>query len=188
MMPEAILLLAGGSVRLANGRQRSTTYNDSDAFGALGGRDRVEAAAILANRYPEAWIVTGSLYADELAELGIDRRRIIGEESLNTRDALEAFWGLAVERGWSHLTLVSSGFHLPRIRAFYDQVSHPGLMVEFIASEAVLKAVRPEFAAEFSLIEQTSAYKKRLVSEERGIEALRRGAYHPATARDKKER
>ena len=33
---------------------RSTTYDDRDAFGVLGGRARVEAAALIAKKYPEA--------------------------------------------------------------------------------------------------------------------------------------
>lgn len=200
MTPDAIIVLPAGIMPLEAGGWRSTTYEESDAFGTLGGRDRVEAAALLAKKYPNAYMVTTShtlgratpslaeVYARELCELGVIRERIIEEESSNTTQAgLRAALQLAEKRGWGRLLFVSSGFHIPRIIAFFHR-EKSCISTEFISSESVLSTVDPAFAAQFAAVRKTAAYQARLASEARGLEALRAGFYHSASTEDKKER
>lgn len=200
IIPDAIIVLPAGIMPLPNGSWRSTTYDESDAFGTLGGRDRVEATELLAKQYPDAYVVMTShtlgrstpslaeVYAQELYELGIIRKRIIKEESSNTtQTGLLAALQLAEKRGWSRLICVSSGFHIPRIRAFFEQ-EHSNVAVEFIASEQVLMAADKRFATRFATIQKTVAYKKRLAAEAHGIAAIRNGTYRSAPTEDKKER
>jgi len=200
MTPDAIIVFPGGIMPLEAGGWRTTTYEEGDTFGTLGGQDRVEAAALLAKKYPNAYVVTTShtlgraapsladVYAQELLALGINNARIIKEESSNsTRAGLRAAMQLAEKRGWKRIIGISSGFHIPRIRAFFEQ-EHSPVEVEFIASEPVLTAADPSFVARFDAVQKTDAYQKRLAAEVRGIEALRSGAYHSAAAEDKEER
>ena len=53
LKPDTIAVLQGGIVG-----GRSATYEDHDAFGTLGGRARVEAAALLAKQFPQAVVLT----------------------------------------------------------------------------------------------------------------------------------
>ena len=149
MIPDAIFVFSAGIVPLRGGGWRVTTYEDSDAFGSLGGRDRVEATAILAKRYPGAYIVTTSregnmtpshaeIYSKELQALGVGRERIVCEENCHsTQTAVIEVLRLAKKRGWTRFMFVSSGFHIPRIRAFFD-LEQSSTEVEFVASESVL--------------------------------------------------
>ncbi|KKW43451.1 MAG: hypothetical protein UY93_C0002G0047 [Parcubacteria group bacterium GW2011_GWA1_56_13] len=202
MSPDAIIVFPAGIVPLNDVKTewRSTTYDENDAFGTLGGHDRVRAAALLARRYPTAAVVTTShtlgrpaptladVYENELIGLGVARERILKEESSNTtRAGLVASLELARRKRWKRLLFVSSGFHVPRIRAFLEQ-EHNDIDVKCAASEPLLSAADPSFAAQFAAVQDTPAYKKRLVSEERGIQAIKSGDYRSASAEDKLER
>lgn len=201
--PEAIIVFSGGII--ASGEDegihwRTTTYDDSDAFGTLGGRDRVEAAAVLAKKYPNPYLVTTShrlgyvapslaqVYAEELIALGVAQERIVQEEySSSTQTAVDAVIGLAQKREWKRLLLLSSEFHLPRIAAFYEK-KKSDIAVKLISSESILSTVEPTSADRFAMIRKTPAYQLRLESERRGIIALEKGIYREAPAQDKKER
>lgn len=203
MHPDAIIVLSGGSVPLGNGREgpagfRSTTYEERDAFGTLGGRARVEAAAVLATRFPDAVIVAtckrgneaithAQIIAHELTELGVSRERILLEErSETTREQVKEALALAAERGWALIVFVSNEYHLPRVRAFSERM-HPAPSIEYISAESVLSEHDPEFASRFAMVKQTPAYQERLTAEKNGLEAIERGTYESAPPQDKKE-
>ncbi|MCR4325584.1 MAG: YdcF family protein [Patescibacteria group bacterium] len=204
MNPDAIIILSGGSVPLENGkagaeRFRSTTYEDCDAFGTLGGFARVQAGAVLAGRFPDAFVITTSkrgdepvthaaIQARELEELGVPKERIILEDrSENTESQLRESFSIAAEHGWKHLAVVSNEYHIPRIRAFCEHVIHPSIAVEYIAAESVLMEENPSFVGVFEEVKKTSAYQERLASEERGVEELESGTYRATPSQDKKE-
>lgn len=200
IIPDAIVIFSAGIVQLTGGGWRSTTYKESDAFGTLGGRDRVEAAALLAKKYPSAHLITTShalgsvtpsiaeVYAQELRMLGVEEKRIVREGlSSNTQTAIDATLLLAQERGWKRLILLSSEYHLPRIAAFYKQAKS-SIAAHTISSESVLIRQDPVFAGYFKNVKKTSAYLKRLEAEERGMQAITKGSYHSAPSEDKKER
>jgi len=199
MTPDAIIILSAGIVQREDGTWRSTTYEDSDAFGTLGGHDRVEAAAKLAIRYPCAVLVTTShtmgrtspslaeVYANELVALGVPRERIVSEKGSNTtQSAVATAMQLANERGWKKVIFLSSEFHIPRVKAFYMRIpSH--LIIEAVSSESILGEDQT-FAEHFNTMTQSSSYRNRLEAEERGIRAIVSGSYQEASAEDKKER
>ncbi|MDP2648508.1 MAG: YdcF family protein, partial [bacterium] len=133
MQPDAIIVLSGGSVPLDNGKAgaegfRSSSYDDRDAFGTLGGYARVRAGAVLAKRFPEACVITTSkrgdepvthaaIQAQELQELGVPKERIILEErSENTESQLRESFSISAKRGWKHIAVVSNEYHIPRVR------------------------------------------------------------------------
>jgi uncharacterized SAM-binding protein YcdF (DUF218 family) len=201
MNPDAIIVLSAGAVQGGDGLKewRSTTYDESDAFGTLGGRARVEAAAFLAREYPDAAVVTTSrngehqptqarIYADELVMLGVPRERIVEEiNSSSTGTAVHEVVLLAEAKGWHHLLFVSSEYHLPRIETFYRQ-EQSTIGAVFISAESVCSKYDQAFAAHFEEIKKTSAYQIRLAAEAEGVKDLEAGAYRPAPAEDKKER
>lgn len=203
MIPDAIVVLSGGIVPITKDGQthwRSTTYEEGDAFGPLGGRDRVEAAALLAKKYPGAYLVTNShrlgrvapslaqVYAEELRALGVGEERIVQEErSSTTGTAVAASLEIAQEKGWKHLLFVSTGFHIPRVEAFYTQMKS-NIGATFVSSEQILTEADPTFADYFEKVKNSPEYQKRLAAEARGIEAIRAGVYNAALAEDKQER
>jgi hypothetical protein len=203
MTPDAIIVFSGGTVPYEEGgetRWRTTTYDNVDAFGTMGGRERVDAVALLAKKCPQAYIVATSkrmtgesttlaeVYAAEIEALGVPRERIIQETVSTTaanqvREALR----LAGEKGWQKLIFLSSEFQLPRIMAFYGETDS-NIRVEAISSESVLIEHDPSFALRFEEIKQTDAYQTRLASEARGIAAIKAGTYKSAPPDDKRER
>ena len=198
--PDAIAIFSAGVKKTPTGAYVPTDYGDRDAFGVLGGMDRVEAGALLAAKYPNALLVTTSralgrtteslakVYAHALCALGVEQERVIKEEvSSNTRSAVGAVLHLARVRKWKYLTFLSSEFHLPRIKAFYD-LSGTKVSVDFVSSESLLIERDPEFKKKFFSIKQTPAYQERLAVEERGIKALKSGGYTEAPEEDKLER
>jgi len=189
MSPDAIIIFSAGVMPLEGGGWRTTTYNESDTFGTLGGRDRVEAAALLAEKYPHAYFITASqVYADELYALGVEKGRIMqGKDSPTTQTAIDIALQLAQERGWKQLLLLSSEFQLPRIEAFYEQ-EKSDIKATMVSSESVLIKHDPAFAERFEEVKKTLEYQKRLAAEARGVAAVKSGTYRPAPIEDKKER
>ncbi len=200
MKPDAIVVLSGGIVPVSGGRWRATTYAESDAFGTLGGHDRARAAAYLAEEYKDAIVVTTShrldnalptlarVYADELESLGVPKERILLEErSTTTQTAIQTIPVLARERGWRHVAVVSSGFHIPRIKAFFERLA-TDVTADFLRSEEVIVRHEPAFVKELEQVKASPAYQLRLQNEANGLVALLTGTYTPAGVEDKKER
>lgn len=198
--PDAIVPLSGGTVQDPSGEWRSTTYQESDSFGTLGGYVKMQAGAILAKRYPNAFIVANSkcmdgrlpshaqVHARELVRLGVEEERVILEEkSITTKSEVIEALKLAGEMGWKNIFFVSNEYHLPRVRAFYEQTKS-SIAANFISAEAVLIEKDPVFRVTFEEIKKTPAYQLRLASEMSGVEAIRRGEYKGAPLEEKKER
>jgi uncharacterized SAM-binding protein YcdF (DUF218 family) len=199
MKPDALIIFTAGIMPLPSGGWRSTTYDDRDALGTLGGRDRVEAAALLAKEHPRAYLVATSrrmtgepptlaeVYANELRDLGVASGRIVKEEnSINTETAVHEALQLAKERGWRYVIFLSNEYHLPRILAFSKR-EQSDVVVDACSSESMLIARDRAFKAIFEKVKKSSEYQKRLASEARGLEALEQGSYRSVSAIDKKE-
>ena len=122
--PEAIFIFSAGTVPTENGGERVTTYEESDAFGVLGGYDRVEAAALLAKQYPDSMLITEfSAYKNELYNFGVPPARVLdGAASQNTEMGVFNALELSRRKGWVHICFVSSGFHIPRIKFFLNGI------------------------------------------------------------------
>ncbi|MFA6315434.1 MAG: YdcF family protein [Candidatus Paceibacterota bacterium] len=200
--PNAIFIIAGGTVRSEDGEYHSTSYSDGDAFGTLGGYARVEAGAILAREYPNAKLVTtgkggaldgkspthAEVMGRELLGLGVESGRILREEiSTTTMNGLDQALVLAQKNHWESIIFVTNEFHLPRVHAMWNRLN-TSVEAHFISAEDVIVRVRPEFKQAFEDIKATPAYKIRLEFEKRGVEALGSGTYNTASPEDKKER
>ncbi len=201
--PDALFVLSGGSVsETVNGTvtYRSTTYEERDAFGTLGGYVRVEAAALLAQQYSDAMLITTTkrmdpgpthawVDAQELIKLGVAKERIILEEnSTVTGSKITEAIRLCKEHGWTHIAFVTSEYHIPRTQLFWEQQHVEGITADFISAEAILTEEDPSFAATFEVVKNTPAYHTRLESEAQGIADLKKGTYQAAPVEQKLER
>lgn len=205
MTPDAIIVLSAGSIaeKLPTGKtiHRSTTYAEGDAFGTLGGLARVQAAAILAGKYPRAFLVTtgregpdgmsaARIQASELKALGVAPERVILEESsVNTKTQIEESLRIARERGWKRVLFVTNKYQVERAQAFVERLhKRPDCEIRYQDAESALSESDPSFAAEFSRIEQSEPYQRRLAAEARGVAAMQSEEYRLASPEDKKER
>lgn len=199
----AIIILSGGTISYRDStgvvRWRSTRYEDHDAYGALGGVARVEAAALLAKKFSQAIIVATSqrlddgpthaaTIAEELVALGVPSERIIREEkSRNSREQIKESLKLATKRHWPRILFVTNEYQIPRMQAFLKDIA-PTSSVEFISAEKVLAEADSSFAKKFEAIKRTSLYRSRLVAEKRGLEAFLRKEYQTESVEKKIER
>ncbi|MDE1919360.1 MAG: YdcF family protein [Patescibacteria group bacterium] len=206
MTPDALIVFSGGSVAEKNPKTgetsyRSTTYAESDAFGTLGGYARVQAAALLARTYPQAFLVTtgkegpddkshANIQAAELVALGVPRERIVLEESsVNTKSQIEESLRIVREREWRRVLFISNEYQIGRIRAFVEHLpERPVCDILYQSAEDVLAKDDPAFAAEFARIKESEPYHRRLAAEARGVAAIKSGSYRPASTEDKRER
>lgn len=185
---DAIIIPSGGTVMGKDGKYHSTSYNDGDAFGTLGGYARVEAGAILARRYSKAVLIVSRVMKEELVDFGVDRDRIICEEvSTNTKSGMEQDLVLTNRNNWKTVIFVTNEYHIPRVSTIWEMLNS-SVQAYFMSAEKIIIEVRPEFEETFTQIKKTEAYQKRLASEAKGIEALHSGKYKSAGIEDKRER
>ncbi len=159
--PDAIAVLSGGQSvlgyrqdRKADGRfscglevvGKPTRFTDLDIKGLMGGgEERVAAAAVLAEVFLQARIVTNSIfvktgegengrdviyrdarvYAKALMEINpkLKPRIIRQEKSDSTAKELVELTKLAVQNGWKNMLVITNGYHVPRVVAMYDNLS-----------------------------------------------------------------
>lgn len=206
MIPDAIIVLSGGSVAekdpdTGSVTYRSTMYEEEDAFGTLGGYARVQAAAKLAETYPDAFLMTtgkegpndkshANIQAAELIALGVPRERIVLEESsVNTKTQIEESLRIVRERGWQRVFFVSNEYQIERIRAFVEHLpEQPTCEIGYQSAEEILIRDSPAFKAEFIRIKASEPYQRRIAAEARGVEAVRNGTYYLSSPGDKRER
>ncbi len=208
MMPDVIVIPSGGTVpatdepRFQPNAYRSTSYEEGDASGLLGGIARVQAAALLARTYPEAALLASgargagepshaAIIASELEALGVRSDRIFLEEtSKNTFMQLQETLAIALARGWKNVTYVTNEYQCERVEAFLAHMTdYPEYMkVTCQPAEPLLIDTVPGFREQYEEIKTRSSYQERVAAEERGVRAIENGTYHPASTEDKQER
>ncbi len=157
--PDAVCILVGAmketklkdrdsddeNAKIPTGEWRSGTFSDPDENGELatgtpmgtGGRDRVEAAAIIHQAFPEATIVPMSrprashkpTYAavaqTELLQMGVAAEQILLEEvSASTITEFKEAVKLWKEHHWKSISFVSSNWHMPRVEALFNRLEN----------------------------------------------------------------
>lgn len=183
-------VLCGGIV-LDGSRHRPTSYAEGDHFGMLGGHVRVLAAAALSRQQPgSAFVFSTGVSGKQLAALGdnvapeaeiyaADFRRNDGRgdvvlETISTNTS-ENLTEIAKIIGNERLTLITSAYHVPRVRAM---ARHTGLRAEIRSAEAVLLAAYPgRYDAEIKVAYASPAGRQRIANESRGLADLRSGSY-----------
>ncbi len=199
----AYALLAGGIKQDTSGKWVSTDFSaEDDTLGAPGGKLRIFAAAVLMREHPGNLLITGGgkghdmpastiderpLLADilsqELLECGVPKGRILLERRSNTTfQELQELERMVPAHGFTHLSVITSRWHIPRCRAMVDaKFSHLKELahIEYIAAEDVLIAYDPArwqkeiadgYAADFMI--------ERILKEEHGVAQIRAGTYN----------
>lgn len=140
-LPEAIFIFSAHTkeITLSDNQKRyiSSDFNDEDSFGALGGKDRVVAAAALAKIFPKTTLVTTSrrllsnsqspshaqVVAQELIDEGINQSRIVKEEkSFNLVTQIAVMLELVLKKNWKKIAAISSDYQIPRLVAIYNNL------------------------------------------------------------------
>lgn len=157
--PNAVFILVGAmketklkdrtsedeDAKIETGEWRSGTFSDPDENGELatgvkmgtGGRDRVEAAAVIHQAFPNAVIVPMSrprathkpTYAavahTELLQMGVAAEQILLEDvSVNTITEFKEAAKMWKEHQWKNLVFISSNWHMPRVEALFNRLEN----------------------------------------------------------------
>ncbi len=186
---------------------RSTTYNDLDNNGLLGGGEaRVRAGKELADVFSDAIIVTDSFFptdpqgapthalvmAKELEILGVSKERIVLEEnSTNTVTEMVEMVKMASKNNWNYIAVVTGDYHVPRAQEVFDRL--PILMsldddflatfglwkgkVIFVSAEDILSILDENYHTVVENLHKNPLYQKRLESETKGLRDLKAGKY-----------
>ena len=209
-IPDAIFVLSGDIVKAPEGRTtksgyKSPSYADLDVRGLLsGGRARVVATAEASKYFKNATLVPdsrdrdlsrgrpthASVYADELENLGVPRKRIeLEEESINTITEIVEAIKMAVrpEHAWRTIAMVSNEYQLDRIQEMYNQIQEladprdgefadafrkftaAGGELVLASAEQILAVRSSHYARFLRQVKGTLAYHVRQLSEQRGI-------------------
>ncbi len=210
MRYQVVVVLCGGLRKTANGYS-PTTFEDSDEFGMLGAAIRITAAEELfwqgmSQRFlfstgisekqiakfgpavpPESYVYRevflaaikddprGQQHRLELPEVFVE------DASVNTVANLLETIELCRRYSWNHVAIISSQYHIPRIKALYELLAEHhdlSLRPEFLEAEPIVRA------AQSGVYDDTiaAAYKSaiaatRIANEERGLEHIRSGKY-----------
>jgi hypothetical protein len=218
--PDAVFVLSGGIIGSPNVQDgqplRSTPYTEVDHVGLFGGGEaRVIAAAELSTLLPDALIVTNStvlskggkveehalVYAAELRAMGVPDGRIREQtRSSSTATELVELLRLIKGEGWSRVVVITNDYHIPRVKAMYDNlerlftpeydealsrevaelvayVKENSIQIVLQDAESILISTRPSYAPLIADSKLTEAYQKRLLAEKEGIRALLSGEY-----------
>jgi len=203
-VPEVIIVLSAGTIKDTNGKLRSTSVDEADAFGTLFGEARVIATAELAKYFIDAKVITTSVGAhgelttaavlrEELIKLSISSERIILEEkSTNSLTQIRETLKIALENKWKNIVFVTNEYHLNRVRAMYEYLVYKDedIKVLFIGAESILPHRDPSFIKIIEEMKKTDAYQNRIKNEERGIKDIINGTYGQKSSKpdDKIER
>ena len=197
----AIVILGGGLKKDADGRWRTTNYDESgDNFGVSGDRLRVVAANYLYKNNQEQLIIASGgkgqlknipgapavseVLKRELIELGVPEEKIIEENnSGNTYEQLKEIKKIISEKKLKNIIILSNGWHLPRIKEMLEQFEELKQIfdltkVEFLSAEKI--CLEHDKEAWQEIIEKaykSEMLKKRIELEQKGVQDIKEGRY-----------
>jgi DUF218 domain len=206
--PDAIFVLSGGVKKIAQSSGEteylSTDYSDSDPYGMLAGKARVDAAAVVSRFFPNTKIVTTThspslekssdasvlhayVLADELKRLGVPEEQIIREvKSMNTLTELQEMVKLMARHQWHRVGIITFELHAERTSTMLRHLAELSRLTdqEMKESLAYVEREKPSVVivkAEDVLLDISSHYKhlieyaRTTSSYQKRIESERRG-------------
>ena len=197
----AIVILGGGLKKDADGRWRTTNYDEpGDNFGVSGDRLRVVAASYLYKSNPEQIIIVSGgrgqlkdipdaptvsqVLKKELMELGVPEEKIIEENiSGNTYEQLKKIKRLIRKEGLKKIDFVSNKWHLPRIKAMLESFPELKEIYNLVkvelkgAEEILLKYDHKNWQEIIEKVYKSEGLKKRIELEQKGIQDIKEGRY-----------
>jgi DUF218 domain len=207
-VPHAIFILSGGVKKIvqASGEAAyiSTDYSDSDPYGMLAGKARVDAAAEVSRYFPITKIVTTThspspekssntsilhayVLADELKRLGVPEEQIIREvKSTNTLTELQEMVKLIAHHQWHHVGIITFELHTERTSRMLNHLAELSDLANQELKESLAYVVRENpsvviVKAEDVLLDVSSHYKhlieyaRTTSSYQRRLESERKG-------------
>lgn len=193
------LVILGGGLKNDHGKWRTTNLDEGDFFGVTGGRLRVIAGQLLFNKRLSDLIVASGgrdqyknlvdaptvseVIKTELMELGVPADRIIEDKkSGDTHQQLKFVKLLINSRQMKKIALVSSEWHLPRIKALIDYSPHLVELTDRIkliaAEKVIIKYDKLNWQDEIAQARKSEELKKRIALEQRGARDIREGRYN----------
>lgn len=105
------------------------------------------------------------------------------DKSVNTVASIAELFSMSAEHGWKHIGLVSSDYHIPRIKALcdliFDKLGNKPVEITFISAEAIIKELRPGvYDDEIDAAYKTPSAKQRIKNEQNGCDDIAAGRYH----------
>jgi len=200
MTPDAIVVLAGGIKRESSGSWVSTDLTSADnEIGAPGGKLRVLAVAVLARKYSAAMVIASGgkgydvpkdavedhpliakIVRDELIECGVSISRLVLEEKSNTTyQQLRELEILITKRSMKNVMIVTSRYHLPRLRAMVE-MKFPRMIdiVKMVSAEEVLLETDSARWKNVIVEAYSSAFMaERMAKEEQGVSQIKDSTY-----------
>lgn len=198
MMPNAIVILAGGFKRDKGGVWHSSDFEGSDC-GPPVSHIRILAGRYLYEENPqrcilvsggrgecnallESGITLSAIMKRELVESGIPENAIL-EDSLsnNTYQSLRNLIPFIQRHGLREITLVSSGHHhLERIGALLHHIPAFAKLKDaatLVSAEEIVSARDPRSGALIREAYGKEPFPRILASERAGVEQIRKGTY-----------
>ena len=114
-----------------------------------------------------------------------DPETVLEDRSVSTRSNIEELLKLAVGNKWKKIGLVTNNYHIPRVKALYEQELRQyqklGIMepdIDFLSAEDIAKATEPgKYDTVIKRFSRTAEAKRRIASDRQGLEDLRAGRY-----------
>ncbi|HEY0965728.1 MAG TPA: YdcF family protein [Candidatus Saccharimonadales bacterium] len=206
--PEVIFPLSGSIIQRRDGRWDTLSGSDVSEHGITTvGKVRTIAGAKIAHLFPDLPVVANSynrfdpdeptmasVHRDELIRKGVNPERIIlEEESFSTITQYVEMIKMAVERGWTRVSVIINGYYEPRATALYEhldsivenaefqqtlqQFKRMNGEVSFVVGDDIMKLMNKHYEAYFDELERTPAYQKTVTMEKKGLEDLLAGKY-----------
>ena len=193
---DAVAVLCGG-LRYAGEAYHPAAFTDSDEHGMLGSQIRILAAADLYRagcarvflfstgvsqksraRFGPAVPAEAVVYAEHFrAEAGEGPEVLLETGSVNTAGNCAAIAAAARHHGWSRLAVLTSEYHLARVRELL-RLAGGGQQAAILSAEAIIMAARPgTHDAQIAAAYASPAGLLRTARERQGLADLYAGRY-----------
>ncbi len=108
---------------------------------------------------------------------------LLEDTSVNTVESIGRLMTMCATRGWKRMGLISSDYHIPRIKALcgliFEKLGEEPVTITFMSAESILKELRPGvYDDEIDTAYQTPAAHERIKNEQNGLRDIAAGRYH----------
>jgi len=194
-----VAVVLGGGFKEHGDRKKTTVYSEGDANGALGARARIIAAEYIYKKGNVArnfLVATGKEHveAQELISRGIPQELVyIEDNSGNTQENIVNLLRKAKEMAWERILILSSDYHIPRIRALYGQFlkeheqEYMGLQIDFQGAEDILVETKPKWKKYVAQAYVLDEMVKRQKNEAKGLDDIKAGKYNSTAGNKPKQ-
>lgn len=187
------ILIHGGNIRRTNKGFSSTNFHEGPEK-SIGAHSRSRAASELFKKgeanlfivstgktHPDSDAPTeAQVMKDELMRFGVPEDKIIKEEvSLTTLTNLEEVIKIIKQLGLKNIGILSSSWHLARIKAMYDsfKLKDDDIKTTFLSSEKILLDKSKRFLPLIERVYNRQSMKERILKEQQGMKDFKEGKY-----------